>query len=103
MTQSRNQALLKYVQCAALLFSFSDVAVNAQQNGPSAAVSTITAARSSGSIRLDGRLDDEAWRQAGMVAELIQQSPKPGEASPYKTTVKVLITLDSLYFGFQWR
>jgi hypothetical protein len=101
MIQGAIGTLLKYVQCAAFLSFFGVVAVNAQQNGHSATVSTIAATRSSGSIKLDGKLDDEAWRQADMAAELVQQSPRPGEPSPYKTTVKVLVTTDGIYFGFQ--
>jgi len=54
----------------------------------------------SGSIRLDGRLDDAGWRQASLVATLVQQSPQPGAPTPYQTTVRVLITADEIYFGF---
>jgi hypothetical protein len=62
--------------------------------------STLAAARPNGSIQFDGKLDEPAWRQVANIAELIQQSPKPGESTPYKTTVRVLITPDELYFGF---
>jgi hypothetical protein len=99
--QRRNGALLNCVGWAALLACFCAAAVSAQQSGPTAAVSTITARRSSSPIRLDGRLDEEAWHEAGTAAELIQQSPKPGEPTPYKTAVKVLFTADALYFGFE--
>lgn len=61
--------------------------------------STLAAERPNGSIQFDGKLDDPAWRQVANIAELIQQSPKPGESTPYKTTVRVLITPDELYFG----
>jgi hypothetical protein len=97
----RNRALLFYAGWATLLSGFVAVAIGAQQNGPPAAASTITATRSSGSIKLDGRLDEEAWRESGIEVELTQQSPKPGEPSPYKTTVRVLVTEDALYFGFE--
>jgi len=73
----------------------------AQQNGSHAAASTLRATHATGSIKLDGRLDDDVWREAEMVAELVQQSPKPGEPSLYRTTVRVLVTADSLYFGFE--
>lgn len=63
--------------------------------------SILDAVRLTGSIRLDGRLDEAGWNEASIVAILVQQSPKPGAATPYETTVRVLITADNLYFGFE--
>src|SRR5713226_6182061 len=40
--------------------------------------------RPSASIVLDGRLDEPVWRDAP-VLKLTQQSPKPGEPTPYET------------------
>jgi len=60
---------------------------------------TVAAGHSEGSIQLDGRLDEPVWQQAGLVAELTQQSPRPGEPTVYKTEVRVLIIRDTLYFG----
>src|SRR5215212_8458568 len=51
-------------------------------------------------IKLDGRLDEAAWRDAKTVAQLVQQSPKPSGPTPYRTTVRVLIQGNKLYFGF---
>ena len=60
----------------------------------------VAAGRSDSPIRLDGRLDELAWRQAGVIADLPQQSPHPGEPTPFKTEVRVLIVGNTLYFGF---
>lgn len=68
---------------------------NSAANGP-----TQAAGPPSSSIQLDGKLDEPAWRAASTIAQLIQQSPNPGQPTPYKTTVLVLITRDNLYFGF---
>ncbi len=35
-----------------------------------------------------------------MVVELVQQSPKPKAPTPFRTTVRVLLSDDSIYFGF---
>jgi len=51
------------------------------------------------SITLDGRLDEPAWRDAPVI-RLTQQAPKPGQPSPYETTVQVIVTNDRIYFGF---
>ncbi len=61
---------------------------------------TLAAGHAQGSIQLDGRLSEPAWQQPLQVAELTQQSPRPGEPTPYKTEVRVLILKDTLYFGF---
>ncbi len=52
-------------------------------------------------VRLDGRLDEPAWKGARFVAELAQQSPRPGQPTPFVTTVRVVIAKDALYFGFE--
>src|SRR6266699_3626205 len=51
------------------------------------------------SITLDGKLDEIAWRNAPTL-KLVQQSPKPGAATPYETEVRVIVTDDRIYFGF---
>jgi len=61
---------------------------------------TIAAGRTSSVIRLDGRLDETAW-QGAQVFSLTQQSPRPGQETPYVTEVRVLISGDSLYLGFK--
>jgi hypothetical protein len=60
----------------------------------------INAERIANSMHLDGLLDEAEWRTAS-VARLVQQSPKPGEASPYNTEVRVLLKGSDLYFGFR--
>ena len=64
------------------------------------AQSAVTATAGSSTIRLDGRLDEMSWQQAESV-ELLQQAPTPLGATPYKTTVRVLVTRDTLYIGFE--
>src|SRR6266436_4180323 len=54
---------------------------------------------SSVSITLDGRLEEPIWRSAP-VLKLTQQSPKPGEPTPFETEVRVVVTRDRVYFGF---
>jgi len=63
---------------------------------------SIAVKRSSAPIILDGRLDEPAWREAP-VAKLVQQSPRPGEPTPYETEVRVIMAGDRLYFGFLCR
>ncbi len=59
------------------------------------------AADSGASVRLDGRPNEAAWAQARFVVQLVQQSPRPGQPTPFQTEVRVLIGRDALYFAFE--
>lgn len=61
--------------------------------------STVSAGKVSGAITLDGKLDEPAWREAQSFT-LTQQSPRPGQPTPYATEVRVLVAKDAVYFGF---
>src|SRR5580698_1987880 len=50
-------------------------------------------------ITLDGHLDEPAWQHAGVIQDLTQQSPKPGEPTPYHTKVLLLRDGHTLYIG----
>ena len=65
-----------------------------------AAGAELAAARSQAGIQLDGRLNEPAWRDAPAV-ELTQQKPRPGQPTPFRTLVRVLIVRNVLYFGFE--
>ncbi len=60
---------------------------------------TVRAGRLEGRIRLDGVLDEPAWRGAGVIPDLTQQEPHPGEPTPYATEVRVLVDDRTLYIG----
>jgi len=67
------------------------------QNVPAPSISVFAAATP---IKLDGLLDDPAWKEAA-AAELTQQSPRPGAVTPYRTTVRVVMQDNKLFFGFE--
>lgn len=48
---------------------------------------------------LDGKLDNPAWQKAGAI-ELTQQSPNPGQPTPFHTKVLLLHDAHTLYIGF---
>jgi Domain of unknown function (DUF5916) len=60
---------------------------------------SLAALKISGSITLDGKLDEPQWREAPVIT-LVQQAPHPGAATPYRTEVRVLVSSDAVYFGF---
>jgi hypothetical protein len=66
---------------------------------PLAAEPRLQAGVSADPMKLDGLLDEPAW-QAAQIVRLTQQSPKPGEATPFETTVRIVVVASRLYFGF---
>ncbi|MGE0407054.1 MAG: DUF5916 domain-containing protein, partial [Candidatus Korobacteraceae bacterium] len=83
-----------------LLLALSGPAADLFSQQNSAGSATISARVVDAGIQLDGRLDEPAWRNAPPVA-LTQQSPAPGEPTPYHTSVRVLIEGNVLYIGFE--
>jgi len=57
------------------------------------------ATAASGPIRVDGVLDDAAWADAAVIGDLIQQDPHPGEPTPFRTEVRVLVDADDIYLA----
>lgn len=62
-------------------------------------VPAIAVASTAAEIRVDGVLDEPAWQEAAVIADLTQQSPKPGEPTPFRTEVRLLADRKNLYFG----
>jgi len=78
-----------------LLVAMTAVARVFAEDTPAAKAHVIPSA----SITLDGHLDEPVWRDAP-VLRLVQQSPKPGDPTPYETEVRVVVTRNHIYFGF---
>ncbi len=64
------------------------------------AQSTVPVFTTQETIRLDGRLDESFWQQAQTIA-LTQQAPKPGEATPFGTTVRIVTNRENIYVAFE--
>jgi len=75
------------------------VVATATPAGAGTSLPSVTAVQPTDEIRLDGRLDEEAWESAGAITDLIQQSPRPGEPTPYRTEIRFLADDDTLYLG----
>jgi Domain of unknown function (DUF5916) len=50
-------------------------------------------------ITVDGNLDEPAWRHAGVIDDLTQQSPHPAAPTPYHTKILLLHDGHTLYIG----
>jgi Domain of unknown function (DUF5916) len=81
------------------MLTFAHRAGAIPRNPTAVETSAVGAGALLGPIRLDGLLDEPAWRDAGVIADLTQQAPKPGEATPFRTEVRILADRYHLYFG----
>src|SRR5436309_224152 len=66
---------------------------------PPAAPPVVTAGMITSPIVLDGALNEPAWASAGVISNLTQQEPFPGQPTPYDTKVMVLADRETLYIG----
>src|SRR5215203_398124 len=57
------------------------------------------AVRKTGSISIDGKIDESAWAAATPIGELIQSSPNEGKAPSEKTELRVLYDDAAIYIG----
>ena len=77
-------------------------AVLAQDGGPDTVAPMALLAEplpASAEIRLDGRLDEEAWLLATPITDFTQQEPVQGATPSYPTEVRVMFDEDNLYIG----
>ncbi len=52
-----------------------------------------------GAPRIDGRLDDEAWKQAPVISDFTQRDPNEGEPGTELTEARILYSDDAIYVG----
>jgi hypothetical protein len=57
------------------------------------------ALKASGSIRVDGLLDEAAWQAAQPITDFVQSQPRPGYPATERTAVRILYDDRALYIG----
>jgi hypothetical protein len=57
------------------------------------------AVRARGPVVVDGRLDEEAWKDAEPIDGFVQAQPRPGHPASERTTVRILYDERFLYIG----
>src|SRR5688572_28613104 len=67
--------------------------------GQHANAPTIAAARRSGPVQVDGKLDEGAWQAATPYTNFIQMDPSEGQPASERTEARVLIDDDAIYIG----
>src|SRR5688500_12513458 len=83
--------------CTALFASasFAQTSINGAGNRKRATATRVA----NGSIRVDGRLDDEAWQKATPITDFIQKEPVEGAAPTDAMDVRLAYDDDVLYVG----
>ncbi|MBI4538600.1 MAG: carbohydrate binding family 9 domain-containing protein [Gemmatimonadetes bacterium] len=59
----------------------------------------VHAARASGAIRVDGRVDEEAWKAAESLTTFIQSKPDAGYPASQRTVARILFDSEYLYIS----
>lgn len=59
----------------------------------------LAATRVSGTVDIDGTLDEADWARAAVASDFIQAEPRQGQPAVERTTVRVLFDSRFLYFG----
>ena len=90
-------AIVLIAVCARALSGQSDPA--ATHAGTSRPTPVVSAAPLTGSINLDGKLDEPGWAAASPVTSFTQFDPTEGAPASEKTEVRVLVGPDALYIG----
>ena len=84
------------LQCLALASAaFAQTPVNGSANRKQATATRVP----NGSIRVDGRLDDEAWQKAVPITDFIQKEPVEGAPPTDAMDVRIAYDDDVLYVG----
>ena len=71
----------------------------AQTSSTSLPVATASSLTGSGTIVVDGKLDEAAWARATPITDFRQQQPHEGAAASQRTEVRVLYDERALYIG----
>ena len=87
--------MIRRVLCVLLLLPASHSELPAQDARKQASATRV----SEGSIRLDGALDDEAWRQAMPIKDFVQKEPTEGAPPTEEMDVRIVYDGSAIYIG----
>lgn len=102
------KSVLSCLALAAFLPGAAAAQVRTPQSGPSgnvvarrggAPLRRLTATAAAGAIRVDGVLDDAAWKTASVADGFVQSEPNTGQPATERTEVRVVYDATTLYIG----
>lgn len=95
----RTLALMSLLAAGTPAATLAQVGSAGETRGEVPIIRSSSAARATGPIRLDGRLDEPAWQAAPVLSGFVQQEPNHGSSASLDTRVRVLFDGDYLYIG----
>ncbi len=101
MPAHRRQPRALRLGAVAIVFLLCPRSILLAQATASAAGPPLVLARASGTIRVDGRLDDPAWSDATRIATFYEVSPGDNVDPPVETTAWIAYDHDFLYVAFR--
>ena len=96
MTPSAVRAALFFLVSLTPALLTAQGQMSSQLGRPSLRVGT-----GNGAIRIDGRLDEDAWAQADSIGNLTQIEPIEGREPTGRTVVRAMFTRDAVVFGIR--
>jgi uncharacterized protein DUF5916 len=84
---------------AILIWLRASSSVAQQPDRPRPGVPVAVARRTTGTIHVDGRLDEPDWAQASPIGPLTQREPLEGRDATEGTDIRILFDAESLYVG----
>src|SRR5688572_14007559 len=82
-----------------ILFFVAALSAAIQAPAPDTAAPTAVAARATGELRIDGRLDEPAWSTAAPVTSFTQRDPNAGAPATERTEVRIVYDAEAVYVG----
>ena len=87
------------VSVSAFVLAVAGFAPAVEGQGPHGAVAAVQAARVPEAPRVDGHLDDEAWRTATPATEFLQRDPDEGKPATERTELRIVYDDAAVYVG----
>ncbi|MEO7049762.1 MAG: DUF5916 domain-containing protein [Ferruginibacter sp.] len=83
------------------LFMSIAICFQSYAQSPPLVIKNLKAQRLTGTIKIDGKLDDPAWKDAPLATHFIENRPAAGKAEAYTSRTEVFILYDntSIYIG----
>lgn len=96
--------MIRSAAATLVLLALSSSPLAAQQEvGPdtadASALRTLAATRTTGEVRIDGVLDEEAWSSAEIASGFVQRQPDPGAPASRQTEARILYDAGAVYVG----
>ena len=95
----RITCMLRFALLCVLSILGPSVAEAGEQDGKHSAVRTVQVVRTSSSVTVDGRLDDEVWLSAPAATNFIQRDPDEGKPATEQTDLRLAYDEAALYVG----